>query len=272
MRQQVLAAVADGGRQRAELIQDQLGGRVEGREGRVGGPDGAEPGQPEQVVALGAVQSQRPGHRLQHLLGVFVVVERRIAARGGQPLVPGRVLRAPGLLPAAGAIFLIMVAFALHQQAALGFGLSSLYWQRLPQRLHRRLPPPALVAAAGAYLLFGVLAADGADIGLGVEPALTVGGLAVGCAYSPLFAAALGRVDPAAAADGSGVLVTVIQLGQVVGVALLGTRFLGRAAQPAPPADSGRALLVTLSAIALALLPAALFALRARRVTAAGRD
>ncbi|WP_082598796.1 MULTISPECIES: MFS transporter [unclassified Kitasatospora] len=229
------------------------------------------------------------------LSGVFVVVERRIAARGGQPLVPVRVLRAPGLLPAAGAIFLIMVAFAglmfafaLHQQAALGysalragllsapvaigFGVSSLHWHRLPQRLHRRLPSLALGTAAGAYLLFGVLVSGGADIGLGAELVLTVGGLAVGCAYSPLFAAALGRVDPADAADGSGVLVTVIQLGQVIGVALLGTLFLGRAALPAPPADSGRALLVTVSTVALALVLAACFALRTRRATAAGRD
>ncbi|GAA1155694.1 MFS transporter [Kitasatospora gansuensis] len=229
------------------------------------------------------------------LFGVFAVVERRIAARGGQPLVPGRVLRAPGLLPAAGAVFLIMAAFAgflfafaLHQQAALGysalragllsappalgFGLSSLYWQRLPARLHRPLPPLALATTAGAYLLFGVLVSDGADLGLGAELALAVGGLAVGCAYSPLFAAALGRIDPADALDGSGVLVTVIQLGQVVGVALLGTLFLGRAALPAPPAESGRALLVTVVAVAAAFVLATGFALRTRRATAAGRD
>ncbi|MER5864580.1 MFS transporter [Kitasatospora sp. NPDC002040] len=229
------------------------------------------------------------------LFGVFVVVERRIAARGGQPLVPGRVLRAPGLLPAAGAIFLIMAAFAgfmfsfaLHQQAGLGygalragllsapvavaFGLSSLHWQRLPKRLHRRLPPLALGATAGAYLVFGALVSGGADIGFGAELVLTAGGLAVGCAYSPLFGAALGRVDPADAADGSGVMVTVIQLGQVVGVALLGTLFLGRASLPAPPAESGRALLVTVSVIASAFALAALFALRTRRATAAGRD
>ena len=33
------------------------------------------------------------------LLGLFVLVERRVAAGGGRPLIPGRVLRAPGLLP-----------------------------------------------------------------------------------------------------------------------------------------------------------------------------
>ncbi|MDH6574792.1 hypothetical protein [Kitasatospora sp. MAP5-34] len=34
------------------------------------------------------------------LFALFGLVEWRIAARGGQPLIPGRVLRAPGLLPA----------------------------------------------------------------------------------------------------------------------------------------------------------------------------
>jgi len=222
------------------------------------------------------------------MFGLFGVVEWRIAARGGQPLIPGRVLRAPGLVPAAGAIFLIMAgfagfmfAFALHQQAglghsalhagllsgpiAVGFGLSSLHWQRLPKRLHLPLPMLALAVVAPAYLAFGVILRGGAEIGFGAEAVLTTAGLAAGCAYSPLFARALSRVDPADAADGSGVMVTVIQLGQVVGVALLGTVFLGEVSFPAPARTSGHALLVTSAAIALAFAAAAAFALRTRR-------
>ncbi|MFI5528596.1 MFS transporter [Kitasatospora sp. NPDC051853] len=229
------------------------------------------------------------------LFGVFAVLQHRTGARGGQPLVPARVLRAPGLLPAAGAVFLVMAgfagflfSFALHQQAGLGysalragllsgpvavaFGLSSLCWQRLPRRLHRSLPALGLATTAGAYLVVGALAGGGAGIGVVIEVVLLVAGLAAGCAYSPLFAAALGRVDPADAADGSGLLVTVVQLGQVVGVALLGTVFLGRVSYPAPPADSGRALWAAVTAVAVAFVLAAVLALRTRRAVAAGRD
>ncbi|WP_082119486.1 MFS transporter [Saccharothrix sp. ST-888] len=222
------------------------------------------------------------------MFGLFGLVEWRIAARGGQPLVPARVLRAPGLLPASGAIFLIMAgfsgfmfSFALHQQAglghsalragllsapvAVGFGLSSLHWQRLPQRLHRPLPTLALAVVAPGYLVFGLMLRGGGEIGLGSELVLTAVGLAAGCAYSPLFARALGRVDPADAADGSGVMVTLIQLGQVVGVALLGTVFLGQVNYPSSHGTSGHALLVATAAIAAAFALATVFSLRTRR-------
>ncbi|WP_354640335.1 MFS transporter [Kitasatospora camelliae] len=221
------------------------------------------------------------------LFAVFAVVERRIAARGGQPLIPGRVLRAPGLLPAAGSIFLIMAgfsgfmfSFALHQQAGLGhsalragllsgpiavaFGLSSLHWQRLPARLHPALPVIGLALVGPGYLLLGLLLAGGGEIGPAAEAVLSVLGLAAGCAYSPLFGRALARVSPADAADASGVTVTVVQLGQVVGVAVVGTVFLGAVDLPAAPDGSGHALLVTCAVIGAAFAGAAGFALRTR--------
>ncbi|MCG6493575.1 MFS transporter [Kitasatospora sp. A2-31] len=222
------------------------------------------------------------------LFALFVEVERRIARRGGQPLISGRVLRAPSLRPAALALFMIMAAFAgflfafaLHQQAglghgalraglcsapvALGFGLSSLHWHRLPARLHGVLPVIAAALLAPGYLLLGVLLRDGADIGAQALTVTAVLGLIAGCAYSPLFARALAKVDPADAADASGVMVTVVQLGQVVGVAVLGSVFLGGVDLPAPAGESGHALLVTTAAIAAAVAVAAVAAGRIRR-------
>ncbi|MFD9128785.1 MFS transporter [Kitasatospora sp. NPDC059571] len=222
------------------------------------------------------------------LSGLFAAVERRIARRGGQPLIAGRVLRAPGLLPAAGAIFLIMAgfagfmfAFALHQQAGLGhsallagllsgpvavaFGAASLHWQRLPRRLHRQLPVQALLLVAPGYVLVGWLLHRGGPVGPAAEAVLTVLGLAAGCAYSPLFGRALGRVDPADAADASGVMVTVVQLGQVVGVALIGTVFLGQVDYPATAHASGHALLVTVAVIGAGVALASAFAHRTRQ-------
>ncbi|AUY51800.1 MFS transporter [Streptomyces sp. CB01881] len=222
------------------------------------------------------------------LFAVFAVVERGIARRGGQPLISGRVLRAPGLRPAAGGLFMIMAAFAgflfsfaLHQQAglghsalraglcsapvAVGFGVSSLHWQRLPARLHGVLPVLATVLLAPGYLLLGVLLGGGAEIGPVALVLMTVLGLVAGCGYAPLFARALGGVAPADAADASGVMVTVIQLGQVVGVAVLGSVFLGGVDLPAPARDSGHALLVTTAVIAGAVALAVVFAARTRR-------
>ncbi|MFJ6380670.1 MFS transporter [Kitasatospora sp. NPDC092039] len=223
------------------------------------------------------------------LFGLFVAVERRVARRGGQPLISGRVLRAPGLRPAAAGLFAIMAAFAgfmfafaLHQQSglghtaleaglcsapvAVGFGLSSLHWHRLPGRLHRALPALAGALLGGGYLLLGLMLGGGAGIGAGPLVEMAGLGLAAGCAYSPLFARALAGVAPEDAADASGVMVTVIQLGQVIGVAVLGSVFLGQVDLPAPAAASGAALRTTLLVDAAAVLVAAGFAARGRRV------
>ncbi|MER7757229.1 MFS transporter [Kitasatospora sp. NPDC097643] len=222
------------------------------------------------------------------VLGLFVLVERTVARRGGQPLIAGRVLRAPGLRPAAAGLFTIMsafagfmFAFALHQQAALGygaltaglcsapvaigFGLSSMHWHRLPGRLHGPLPVLAAALLAAGYLLLGLLLGGGGGIGPVPLAEMALLGLVAGCAYSPLFARALAGVAPEDAADASGVMVTVIQLGQVVGVAVLGTVFLGQVDLPAPAADSGHALLVTLAVNASAVLVGAGFAAGTRR-------
>ncbi|MFE0457687.1 MFS transporter [Kitasatospora sp. NPDC058965] len=221
----------------------------------------------------------------------FVFEERRIAAHHGQPLIHGRVLRSPGLAPAAGAIFLIMFAFsgfmfsfALHLQAglgnsalragllfgplAVGFGLAGLHWHRLPRRLHLSLPVLGLAVVAPGYLALGLLLRSGGQLGPVGELLLVVVGLSSGCAYSPLFARALSRVAPTDAADASGVMVTLIQLGQVVGVSLLGTVFLSGVSYPAARSASGHALVVTCTVVAAAMALAAGFAFRTRRAAA----
>ncbi|MEE1828644.1 MFS transporter [Streptomyces sp. BE20] len=225
------------------------------------------------------------------LVVVFAVVERRIARRGGQPLISGRVLGAAGLLPAAGALFMIMAAFAgfmfafaLHQQTglhysalhaglcsapiAVGFGVASLHWQRLPRRLHGALPVLGTALLAPGYVLLGLMLGGGTGVGAGALLLTAVLGLVAGCSYAPLFARALGRVAPADAADASGVTVTTIQLGQVAGVALLGSVFLGSVDMPAPARDSGYALLVTTVVAGVGAALAAFFAVRVRRAPA----
>ena len=91
------------------------------------------------------------------LAAAFVLIERRVAARGGDPLLNLAVLRAPAL--PSGLVTLaatqvgyggLLFAFTLHLQAGLGqsalragasylpmavvFGLTGYHWRRLPPR------------------------------------------------------------------------------------------------------------------------------------------
>ncbi|WP_460336640.1 MFS transporter [Actinoallomurus acanthiterrae] len=193
------------------------------------------------------------------LFGVFVALQRRVAA----PLIPGRLLRTPGVLPGAAAIFVCMATFggflfslALHLQGGLsetplraglsfipgagGFALASLYWRRVPARWHRLMIPAAFLVAALGYVGLGAFKSGG----VGLEVAMGLTGLGLGGAFSPMLTMALADVPVTDAADASGLLVTMSQLGQVVGVATFGTLFLS----VVPP--TGHALAVTGAALA----------------------
>lgn len=204
------------------------------------------------------------------VLAVFAVSQRRAAS----PLIPARVAGAPGMRASLVVNFLIMCTFAgflfalaLHLQGGLGYGpsraglaftpgaggfaLASLNWRRVPARFHRPMIPVALVVAGLGYL--GLSVSTGGGVGL--EAAMTVVGLGLGAAYSPLLAVALTYVAVEDAADASGLLVTTTQLGQVVGVATFGTLFLG----VAPP--TGHAEAVTSTVLAAGAVVAAACAL-----------
>lgn len=214
--------------------------------------------------------------------GVFVVVERRVGARGGAPLISGRVLRAPGMLAGAAALFIALInyggylfSFALHLQSglgesaihaglsfapmAIGFAITGLTWRRLPERLHGPMIPAGLAVAALAYLLLAPILRGGSTGGVAMELDLLLVGLALGIAFSPMITVALTHVPLADAADASGVLVTVFQLGQVVGVATLGSTYLSLVHGPGAH-ESAHAVSVTLVVLAASALVAAAFA------------
>jgi MFS family permease len=183
------------------------------------------------------------------LLGAFGLIERRVERSGGSPLVAGRVIRAPGLLAGGATVLLTMLAFSgflfvltLHLQgvlglrplaagllfapAALGSTISSLNWQRLPSRLHGVIVPVGLLGSAVTYLLLAPILGGGhRNTGL-LIPDLFVLGLFFGLAYSPVISLTLAKVPLADAADASGLLITLLQLGQVLGIAALGTFYL----------------------------------------------
>jgi MFS family permease len=224
------------------------------------------------------------------VFAVFAVAQRRTARKGGRPLIPVRVLRAPGLAFGATAILLQMATYggfllviALHMQLGLGysavhsglvwvpaataFGLSSLNWRRVPARWHRRMIPAGLVLATLGYLGQAAVLAHAHGIGLGYWVSNVVYCTGMGAAFSPLLTTALRHVPVSDAADASGVLATITQLAQVIGVATFGTLYLSLAHTPA---DSPHAVAVTNLALAAVCLLAAVAAASIRSASRSG--
>lgn len=185
------------------------------------------------------------------LFTLFCGYESRLARRGGAPLITPSVLRHPGM---GLAVFRIMAVMAvnggflfvltLHVQGDLGysalragltfaptavvFGLVGLTCRKWPAAWQRLLAPAGFVLAALAVAGVG-LVLKGGDEG-GALLYVTYAGVGVGLAlaFSPTLTRAPATVPPGNAADASGLLATVTQLGQLTGVAVFGTLFLNR--------------------------------------------
>ncbi|MGW4354650.1 MFS transporter [Nocardia sp. NPDC004582] len=215
----------------------------------------------------------------------FALVERWVHRRGGEPLFADRVVRAPGLLVAAATLFLIMCTFGgwvfiltIHLQSTLGyspvhagllfvpngitFGLVSLNWTRVPARYHRAMIPGGLLLAVATTIAAGLSLRDGHSINALDLVILALMGVGYGLAFSPLMARATSKIPVTLAADASGILVTCVQLGVVIGVATFGTLFLTLATDPVAAAH---AVGVTATAEGVTLAVAAALAVKAAR-------
>ncbi|MFD4431544.1 MFS transporter [Nocardia sp. NPDC058497] len=217
-------------------------------------------------------------------LAVFAGIERRVASGGGEPLFSPRVLAAPGLLVTAATLLMIMASFggwlfamAIHLQGELGysalyagvqflpmgitFAAAGLYWERIPKDWHATMIPLGLVLGAMALGWLAVLLRDGAGLGPAALVAFAALGLGSGLAFSPLMTRALSTVPMALAADASGILVTSVQMGVVVGIATFGSVFFALVATSA----SAALVVVHLMGAATSLVAAALAALAVHR-------
>ena len=148
---------------------------------------------------------------------VFVGVERRVAARGGDPLLRLDVVTVSGMRSGVAAIGTGMIAyggflfiFTLHLQGGLGdsplraslvfapagvaFGLFGFYWRKLPRRTHHLLTPVGFALAVGAYLLISATLSGGTHGGVPLQVGLLVFGAGMGAAFSPLLTNALVHV------------------------------------------------------------------------------
>jgi len=219
---------------------------------------------------------------------VFSLVERRVGAGGGQPIVPRALIGLPGVAAGIAGLFALMVVFggwlfgfALQMQdglgesalragltfapAAVAFALVSLNWRRVPARHHALLVVSGYVLNGAGLLGLGLLMRSGGTGGGWVYVVAAVAGGGMAAAFGPLMTRVLAWVPVAIAADASGVVVTVNQLGIVTGIATFGTLYLNLAGRlPLRPSaaftlSSAHAYLATSSALAgLAVLGIAL--------------
>ncbi|MFB4301258.1 MFS transporter [Actinomadura sp. NTSP31] len=180
------------------------------------------------------------------VLALFVRRQRRIAARGGSPLVDLGVLARPVVAWSLGSIalatatyFAMLFVLALYLQQGLGksamfsglvlvswvaaFGVAGPLLPRLPSRLTDHAPVIGYLILAAAYLTVGLAHADGALLVV----LLGFGGFGLGLGFASQLGRASADVPARFAPDLSGVVNTNSQLSAVAGVAVFGTLYLG---------------------------------------------
>nr|WP_234376858.1 MFS transporter [Streptomyces sp. TP-A0356] len=209
------------------------------------------------------------------VFAVFCGYESRLARRGGAPLIAPRVLRHPGIALAVVRLLAVMAVNAgflfsltLHIQGGLGdsalragltfaptavvFGLVGLTWRAWPASWQPVLVPGGFALAALSVAGVGWTLHGGGHGGPWLYGALTGVGVGLALGFSPTLTGALATVRPEDAADASGLLATVTQLGQLIGVAVFGTLFLNRLESLGAPGayTSSDALLVCMYALA----------------------
>ena len=173
-------------------------------------------------------------------------------------------LRVPGIPVAIAALFTVMTVFsgfffalALHLQDGLGytplraglafapaaaaFALVSLNWRRLQARWHGALIVGGFVLFAAAMAGLAWVLRSGGTGGAGLYLFGGLSGAGMAAAFSPLMTRVLLGVPVELAADATGVVVTVNQLGLLVGVATFGALYLNLAGRlpGALPAHAG---------------------------------
>ncbi|MGW5862201.1 MFS transporter [Streptomyces sp. NPDC055239] len=209
------------------------------------------------------------------LFALFCGYESRLARSGGTPLIAPRVLRIPGM---GLAVFRIGTAMAvnagflfvltLHVQGGLGysalragltfgptavvFGAVGLTWRYWPAATQRALIPCGFALTAVSTVAVGLLLGDGGQGGLWLYAAFMGIGAGLSLGFSPTLTRALSTVRPEDAADASGLLATVTQIGQLIGVAGFGALFLNRLESQGAPGAYSSADALQVCAYALA--------------------
>lgn len=183
------------------------------------------------------------------LLGLFVAHQVRSLRRGGSPLIDLRLFRDRAFSLGVGmtllynsgmASYFLLFAIYLQQgrgmtalgsgvlivMVGVGFVVASVLVPQLSNRLGPRVVTlGALLLAAGWLLQAATVDTSGDGSVWRQAPALIVIGLGMGTVVAPLTSTALAGLPDSHAGAGSGVLSTAIQVGNALGVAVIGVVF-----------------------------------------------
>jgi EmrB/QacA subfamily drug resistance transporter len=222
---------------------------------------------------------------------LFIAAERRMAARGGSPLVELHLFETwgfrIGLLSATVLYFVNSFFFLLSIYLQDGLGLSplesglaftpiavafvtaSLTGPRLADGVREYLPQiGATVAAIGLITtIIAVQATGDGSVSAWLLLAMVPVGAGMGTAIPPLINLVLRAVPPADAGAASGMMVTSQQIGNALGVALVGTIFFGELGSATGAGAFGDAFMVALAVQAVFALTAAALVGRARQTS-----
>lgn len=198
------------------------------------------------------------------VLGLFVALERRLAARGGQPVLdPALLANRPftaGLTASVlffGALASFFLVLSVYLQAgtgrsagdtglvilpyAIGSILTSGAGVALAARAGRTLVVTGSLLLAASQVALWLLVRDGGVPGYWpLAGALFLGGLGLGLGAPILVNVVLAGVPGRQAGAAGGVLSTVNQIGGAIGIAVLGTLFFS--ALPVAPAGASGAI------------------------------
>ncbi len=213
------------------------------------------------------------------LLAAFIVHQRRLARQGGSPLVDFGLFRArsftAGLVTqlcfwAGQASFFVVLALYLQQGRGLrplaaglvftilagAYLVASTVAPGLSVRHGRTvITGGALMLASGHGLLLGAVAHLGVRGSLAVlAPGLLLVGAGMGLVLAPLVATILRTLEPTRAGAASGMLSTVQNVGNALGVAVTGVIFFGALHRGYPAAFEMTAAALALLLIGVAAL------------------
>lgn len=203
------------------------------------------------------------------------VLERRVSARGGRPLIDPALVARPAIswglasqALATATYFAILFTLALYLQNGLGksaafsglalvswvaaFGIPGPVLARLPVRLRAHAGPAGAVILTAGFAGLAASLYAGDTSGALLMTLLGVAGLGLGTTFTAMLTRLTGMVTSQQAADISGLFNTTTRVGGVIGTAAFGTVYLTLAPTPGQAIHGFAALNLMLAATAFA--------------------
>ncbi|GAA2713797.1 MULTISPECIES: MFS transporter [Streptomyces] len=222
------------------------------------------------------------------LFAAFRIGQRRLAAKGGRPLIAEEVIREPAVrwpLVAHGVTtltyFALLFVLAVYLQDGLGHGptyagLAMVSWvtafgfagpllARIPEERRAAMPVVGCLVLAVGYAAVWVYVLCGHHSGPTLFVLLGIGGLGLGISSNALIGWMTFAMPDRYAADLSGVISTNAQLCGALGVAALGGGYLALAGSGSPDRSASALGLVLAACMVMAVLSAGAARLGTRR-------